>query len=180
MPNWIQGSLKLRGTYENICRFFEEGINVYEDKWNNEKEECEEHVVDKSKWLLIEEFDDGMYVNILDANWAHVNDTIRAFVTTENHDIFISKKEKSDEIDEEPIIVTACEIHQAWSFKPENWLKVSKNFNVDIQLYGIESGIGFEQIVTIIDNTVIENKVNNYGGNYDDFLWHCPIPWLGG
>lgn len=29
MPNWIQGSLKVRGTYDNVKNFFIKGLNAY-------------------------------------------------------------------------------------------------------------------------------------------------------
>lgn len=29
MPNWCEGSLRIRGKYEDVIRFFKEGINAY-------------------------------------------------------------------------------------------------------------------------------------------------------
>ena len=38
MPNWIEGSLKVRGNYENVKRFFLDGTNDYTYQDNNKCE----------------------------------------------------------------------------------------------------------------------------------------------
>lgn len=81
MPNWMEGSLKLRGNSENILRFFKEGLTAYVGRWN-ENNEYENIPVEKEKWLEI--IDNGndteVYLNPVDSAWIHVDNTKRAFI----------------------------------------------------------------------------------------------------
>ena len=169
MPNWIEGSLKLRGSY-----------NVYHSEWNDEKKEFESVAQDKSQWMSFEEYAEGTYFSLLNNGWAHVDGTKRAFISTDQHEVFIEKPNKLDPPDPESPVIVACEIHQAWGFRPEDWVAVSQKYHVDIVLYGIESGLGFDQTITILNGALVEDKTNDYGKSYNSFLWHCPFPWMGG
>lgn len=175
MPNWIRGSLKLRGTYENIKRFFMDGIMVYRYDW-----ETSSHIPQPQEtWLEVYDEPDDFEIDILNDEWAHVEGTQRAFITNGTN-IHIEKRQKLEASDDEPIIITVCEIQQAWSFKEDDWIDISKKYGVDLKLYGIEAGTGITEEMIIINGNLLQHKVYKYGHNYDQFLWDCPIPWFGG
>ena len=169
MPNWCEGSLKLRGKSDNILRFINEGLNVYD---NNDT------LIDKKEWLEV--IDDGnRYEIYFNKDTIYVEGTKRAFInnrySSNNHytdDIIIHKDYENE--------VCCLAMSQAWGFREENWVEIAKKYDLDIRLYGIEQGNGFVEdwIITDHGETVVDNSPEY--GDYKDFIWNCPIPWLGG
>ena len=180
MLNWIEGSLKLRGTHDDILRFFNEGIMVYHSEWDSEKKECNSFPTPKETWMRVKDFEDGTDIDILDNKWTYVEGTKGAFITTEHNVTFIEKEPKPEDSTDDPIVVTACEVHQAWCFRPEEWLELSEKYNLDIRLYGIEKNYLFWQELIIQNGEISKFKTESYSGDYDAFIWECPFPWLGG
>lgn len=175
MPNWIQGSLKLRGPYENVMAFFENGITAY-------KYGIDISLIprDKTEWMTIEEWDDGLTeVSFHDANnWIYVNKTRRAFID-DDRQIYINKPEPVSE-DDHPETIAAIGIRQAWDFRLEDWQMLSQEYGVDIRLFGIECGIGFWRDITIVSGQVMKDKLFGNFEDYSGFEWECPFPWMGG
>lgn len=176
MPNWMEGSLKLRGNSENILRFFKEGLTSYVGHWT-ENNEYENIPVEKEKWLEI--IDNGndteVYLNPVDSAWIHVDNTKRAFIDGRYSIIF-------NNVPKNAIAVT--DIRQAWDFRTDEWVEIANRFQVDIMLYGIESGIGFMHEVFIgyngdLKREIIKNKTISFS-DYEAFKWNCPFPWMGG
>lgn len=156
MPNWIEGTLKLRGKVESIKKFIENEINDGPD--------C-------TKLLVVNE-PEYHYVEYHFYNEPHVKGTKRAFIT--NCRAYMDTDEKS--IEEE--IIICLSIEQAWGFTdPEVWLEKSHQYNIDIRLFGIESGMQFTQEVIILrDRDVVVNNITKFV----DFEWECPFPEMGG
>ena len=163
MPNWIEGTLKLRGETENILRFFREGINVYE--WsgptlNNYAE------LDRSSWYtenLIR--DSTIYIENVDA---YIEGTTRAFV--ESQTVYLEQKWDGSQT------FVGIRFKQAWGFETNEFLNIAKRFDIDIRAYGIESGMQFSQEFCIENG---ELKFDNTT-KYNDWFWECPFPYMGG
>lgn len=124
MPNWIRGSLKVRGPYANIKNFFIKGLNAYRGS----------EMLDKKDWVLdINKYNEPgkrkFSMDIKPGTWVYVEDTRRAFVTSE----YISFLEGLYDSDPS-LVVAACEINQAWYFEEDDWVNISKDYNVDIRL----------------------------------------------
>lgn len=183
MPNWVEGSLKLRGKYDDIMRFFEDGINVYQHKWDFEKNESIESILDKSVWLRMDEsvisgrqhpsFPDGLreceiYLSS-DEPYVYVEGTNRAFLDGDQY-IYVSERKDSD-------TVAPMRIRQAWDFRDENWVEIAKKYNCDVRLWGSECGMCFERIVDISRDGTINMSVTN---KYSDWEWEAVFPWMGG
>ena len=163
MPNWIKGTLKVRGPYEAVKKFFCEGAILYQTKVNDNGLDYE--IVPKEKWLVVEELDDSTELNILDE--PHIDGTRRAFLDKQT--VYIESEEKGQGY--------ACaEISQAWKFCEENWVKLSQKYGVDFRLYGFESGCQFCQELEVIGGKITFNNEIIY----DDWDWECPFPRLGG
>lgn len=153
MPNWIEGTLKLRGKQEDIKRFFREGLDA--STWVKH-EKLEDQVKDNSRegWL-----------NFDFKHEPHIKGTRRAFVTDDC--IYMDEAEG----------VVCVNVKQAWAFCGENkdldvWKAISEKYNVDIKLFGIESGMCFTQEIVIVRGRkpIVNEK------QYEDWDWDCPFP----
>ena len=160
MPNWIEGTMKLRGKREDIYRFFKDGLDP--SSWAGETNKIEEQVLD---------FSGEDYLDFGFKDEPHIKGTRRAFITaTEVHM-------------EEDQGIACVDVKQAWAFDAgretedlENWKAISDEYGVDIKLFGIECGMQYMQEVIIIRGKkpiVNENQ-------YEDWDWDCPFPKMGG
>lgn len=159
MPNWIEGTMKLRGKQEDIKRFFREGLDP--SSWPDPKDRVDQ-VIDRSD-------DSELYFRF--KNEPHIAGTRRAFITDDSAGMW------------EPSGVVCVNVKQAWTFDGgsstddlKTWKAISDKYNVDIKLYGIERGMQFTQEVIIIRGK--EPIVNET--KYDDWDWECPFPNMGG
>lgn len=178
MPNWIEGSIKVRGPRENVKKFFTEGIHIYQnrpvkpgDKYFDGSE-IPKNVktaylpIPKEEWMHTTEYDNGdidIYFFGENERWAHVEGSKRAFITDE---IYIHK--------EKDLYIGVSQVHQAWGFETDDWIEISKKYHVDIRLWGLEGGMQFGQEIEIHDGNVIIDKDMVYD------TWTMPLPWIGG
>lgn len=159
MPNWIKGTMKLRGKREDIKRFFKEGLDA--SNWPK-PEDRENQVIDESG---------ENYLEFSFCNEPHIAGTRRAFITDDN--VFME--------DEEGIV--CVDVKQAWAFDAgresndlEIWKNISQKYNIDIRLFGIECGMQFTQEIIIVRGrkAVVNER------QYEDWDWECPFPNMGG
>ena len=64
----------------------------------------------------------------------------------------------------------------AWRVYIDPFVKMSKDYNVDIKIYGFEKGSEFNQDIVIVNGEVIKNDIITF----NDYQWECPFPDLGG
>lgn len=156
MPNWIKGTMKLRGKREDIARFFREGLDA------SDHNKLEDQVKDDSG-------EDYLWFHFV--NGPHIAGTRRAFIDDDYVEMY------------DDIGIACVDIKQAWAFNAgsetgdlQRWKDISNKYNVDIRLYGIESGMQFTQEIIIVrGKDPIENVKQ-----YDDWDWDCPFPDMGG
>ena len=151
MPNWIEGTMKLRGKAADLIRFFENGFDTKVEK---------------------KEYSDSVLYTIDD--FVYINGSRRAF-TYDRCDHYIYTDRPDD------IQVALVPIRQAWSFTPydgaeQRWIDLAKEYNLDIRLQGFERGIEFFQDVEIVGGEMVRNDVKKY----EDWDWECPMPRMGG
>lgn len=166
MPNWIEGTMKLRGKMIDIKRFIDEGICGY-DFTGAKKLPKSEYIKDSSY--------DETELDYHICNEPHVEGTRRMFVR-DSH-IWMH----------EPEGVCCFNIKQAWSFTScdedeENLKALADKYNVDIRLYGIECGMEFIQEVIVQHGHDSEKGriVLNNCIQFEDWTWECPFPDMGG
>lgn len=167
MPNWIEGTMKLRGKMADIKRFFDEQVEPSAD-FDLARKKKSEVVIDNSyEGYLYYRFSDEPYIS----------DTRRMFITDDHAEMQSAEG------------VCVFNVKQAWSFnaRPDDSdldaLKIiADKYNVDIRLYGIECGMSFvhEVIVCHRDKNgnrphVVDNVIQ-----YEDWDWECPFPNMGG
>ena len=172
VPNWCEGSLRIRGNSEDILKFLRNTLVVYHGKIDHEMNPPEyvEKLIDRSLWCEEEEeMFEGItyhYIFIKDKENPHIEGTHRGFVMDE--EISFRKSEKS---------CVALHYEQAWTFNSEEWVKFSKEYGLDFRLYGVDQGACFVQEIEVIHGRLTVCKNDKYGESFD---WDCLTPWLGG
>lgn len=170
MPNWCEGSLKVRGKKKDVYRFFTEGVQYYEGRFVNDK--VVSVPMEKEKWVSIREYEDFIDIYYLKSG-IYVEGTQRAFVD-KGHDIHIP-----NDVSDDTVVTSCIAIRQAWEFVIQDWVELSKKYDLHMKLYGIESGMLFVQEAEFNNGELISNHVTKYEDS-DDFNWNCPFPWMGG
>ncbi len=161
MPNWIEGTLHLRGKVKDIHRFLSEGISKSVSLWDRD---IQETIIDDSRPK------EGVVAfNFMHDPW--IVDTQRAFLNDQY--VVIRYKDENEETS------TSLVVNQAWSFKTDNWIALSKKYDIDIRLNGFECGGKFGQQITILRGDP-EPTVDEEVLKYDDWEWECPFPNMGG
>lgn len=150
MPNWAEGTLKLRGKRENIKSALKEmfiGSDV----------------------IISEEMDDQALILTLTSinSYFYINNTKRAFIDKNKIEVLLEEDFEIIEIDD---------FKQAWSAIPENYQEISKKYDVDIKIFTFEQGFQFTQEIEIIDGEITKNETIKY----DDYQWDVPFSRLGG
>ncbi len=161
MPNWIEGTMKLRGKREDIKRFLDNELGT--SSYYGEKRAIEEQVECNS---------DDSYFEYTFKDEPYIKGTRRAFVT----DDYLYMEEDEGTV--------SIKIKQAWSFDvtPDSkelvlWKDNAHKYNIDIKLYGVECGAQFCQEVIALRNC---DRVINNVIEYEDWDWDCPFPNMGG
>lgn len=165
MPNWIEGTMKLKGDFEDIKRFIKEGIEPHAIINMQDGEIIEA----KSKEPFINiDIDNDNYFYAEFTNDPYIKDSMRAFVQ-EGYVEF----SRGD--------IACINIRQAWSWVASNsekrWKDLATKYNLTIKLFGVEKGAEFVEEVIVYPNTEkwIHNTIE-----YEDWDWECPFPKMGG
>lgn len=134
MPNWAEGSLKLRGRSENIASALKEML--------------------LSDTVTLEyEYDGSLLIFNNTASYFYINGTRRAF---------IDQKQIEFWLEEEFCIFELDNFKQAWSAIPKNYQEISSKFDVDIKIFTFECGNEFTQEIEISKGEIIKNVCYEY------------------
>ena len=164
MPNWIEGTLKIRGNPLRIVEFLEKGCDqpagIYEKNPMTDFITTDEELWNEGRLRF------RLYTVSI-KNSPHIAGTHRAFL-----DDYTAYFECEDEKE----ATVFLPVRQAWDFKTEEWQKISEEHKLKIRLYGFESGMEFNHEIEIIEGRVtIDREIK-----YADYEWECPMPTLGG
>lgn len=166
MPNWCEGTLRVRGASKNIARFIKEGLGVYKLDF----ETFETVPVDKSEWLNFTEKDGFMHFKT-EYQDIYVEGTHRAFIT------ILDEIGLNPDIEDE---VICFDFKQAWGCNPEEWVNLAKKYDLDFAIYGIESGFNIICDIRVTEHgEKVEDNSIEYS-EHNDFVFNCPFPWMGG
>lgn len=116
MPNWAEGSLKLRGKKENIAQALK---YMFCAAGNVEIEE---------------DLEIGLFELTTTAPYFYINGTRRAF---------IQNNKLSFWLDDDYLVIEINDFNQAWAVEPENYQEISSKFDVDIKIFTFECGMEF-------------------------------------
>ena len=150
MPNWCVGTLRVRGTKENLTKFVLEGLQPV-TYFGSETEALK--------------FDD---CGCIECKRCWIKGTYRGFVV-DSHVYF-------DDLKDEDVTTIGLDIEFAWGISAEELLNSCKQYNVDMRIHAFERGMQFNQIIEIIDGKITKDEEVEF----DDYDWDCICPNLGG
>lgn len=156
VPNWCEGTLKVRGTIKDLKNFVLNGL-LPVNPIGATKEPLSLDGEDETS-LYISSVPDTLYIK----------GTRRAFCEPDYIEV------SSDEPNGKTILTMPFK--QAWTILSDNLLEVCKEFNIDMKIQGFERGMRFSQIVEIVNGEIVQDEEIKY----DDWEWDCPCPDMGG
>ena len=168
MPNWAEGSLKIRGPIKNIKRFLDEGIQ--KKKLNTFGKEMDEDIFYFTDWSD----ECGIEYEYHFVGISHIKHTSRAFIDPEivkyGEYAYLGGKSTED------IDTIALSFKQAWRAKANNFELISKEYEIDISIHTFEKGAEFEQDILIEGGKIVKDEIIEY----DDYRFESAMPMLGG
>lgn len=150
MPNWCKGTLRVRGTKENLTKFVLEGLRP---------------VTYIGQELVPLKINDN---GCIEGDRCWIKGTYRGFVTDLSEDTYYWKDEEKTTI--------ALDTEFAWGIEPKELLISCKEYGVDMRIYAFEQGMEFNQNIEIIDGKITKNEEITF----DDYYWDCICPTVGG
>lgn len=166
MPNWAEGSLKIRGPIKNIKRFLDEGIQ--KKQLNTFGKEMDEDIVTFYDWSD----ECGIEYEYHFVSTSHIKHTSRAFVDPEKYGEYACLGGKSTE----DIDTIALPFKQAWRAEAKSFEEISKEYGIDIAIHTFEKGAEFEQDILIKDGEIVKDEIIEY----DNYKFESALPMLGG
>lgn len=162
MPNWCEGYLKIRGKKEDIVNFIENEIRLI--KLNS--------IISEPEYNEIKMIDDlgecSFNYKKSFSKYLHLKNSRRFFVESEEISFYYFEDE---------VCYLTLEVKQAWGIDVQELLvEHSKNYHIDFNIYASESGMEFEQYITVINGELVKNEEKEY----NDFQFEAINPSLGG
>ena len=151
MPNWAEGTLKLRGKTENIVSALKEML------------------LENQGTTLEEEYDGTLLRFKTENDYFKINVTRRAYISGEDIEIWVD--------DDDYMIIELEDFKQAWAALADNYTEISSKFDVDIKIFTFEMGMKFTQEIEISKGEIIKDIVNE---NFTNYSWDVPFSRLGG
>ena len=166
MPNWCEGYLKIRGKKKDLINFIENEFVIAKS----------ESVISGIEYIDIRMEDDGLG----ECRFEYESSYLKKIKLKNTRRFFIKSEELSfyyDEEDEGAICHITLWIEQAWAIIVQPLLvEHSQKYSLDFNLYASESGMEFEQYITIIDGRLVRYEEKKY----NDFNFEAINPSLGG
>ena len=162
MANWATGSIRLKGKAKDIVNFMDTGIEGVD--YIGQKKLDNVTKVDYVEGECAYEF----------KGTAWIKDTRRAFIDTDTFNFWNRVYIEAD--DENDIISAAMPLKQAWEVSVEDFVTISKKYSVDVAIHAFEQGMKFEQDILIVGGEIKKNTLKNY----EDYIFECSMPFIGG
>lgn len=175
MPNWAEGTIKVRGTKNQIIDYLK---NIFEgsDFWGND---MKIEIMSDDNSIMLRGLDE--LTNPKTAGpIIPKNPQFCAFYFKCANRAFTESKNNILDFDffgdAEDIEIIEMPFKQAWAVEADEFIKLSKKYCVDLKIFVFESGMEFTQEVEIIKGKVTKNETKKY----DDYQWDVPFSRLGG
>ena len=162
MPNWCEGMLKIRGKQEDVFNLLADNLQVWKTIIIKEPKLYMREEIDKEA-IVVDKEGESIWVK----KTAYIKGTRRNFVEPNNINVWKGKDGNA---------CIAVEFEAAWDVESEPYIKLSKAYNVDIKIEAFERGMEFSRYILIENGNLKEDKETKY----DDYVWECVMPNLGG
>jgi hypothetical protein len=154
MPNWCEGTLKVRGKTKDLKRFILEGLQPVTFLGDR----CEPLKPDENYgW------------NVSAKGTLYIENTYRGFV--ENLDVYLDN-------DDEDTDIICLDSKFAWGISPTELQKTCIKYHVDMKIYAFECGMEFNRDIEIVDGEIVKDEEITFKGK--DYTWECICPKMGG
>lgn len=161
MPNWVEGKLKIRGDKKDMATFFKE-----------EMREVEYQNVPVTNSIKIDIDKDGEFViEKIDFTHRFKLKNARHYITESSIDSFYSCCKS---VNGKDVLVVGFEA--AWLIDAEYFAEMSKKYDIDFKIYAFEQGKEFNQNLEVVKGEIIKDEVIEF----DDYVWECIDPTIGG
>lgn len=169
MPNWAEGSLKVRGLEKDVIAFLKGALSGIPSVGASMKAALS---VGDIKIPNVEIEEDGFNIKISSPNGLHIEGSRRAFIEGVVDYWFL------DDEEDEPsqVVFTIDNFKQAWAVQTDNFARLSKKYNIDIKIHAFEKGMEFNQLIEIHKGEIIKDEEIQFA----DYQWECVLPNLGG
>lgn len=152
MPNWCEGTLKVRGKVKDLKKFVLEGLKPV-DFFGN----------------YLESLKINQYDNCESDETCYIENTRRGFV--KGLDVYFEE-------DDEEIQIIHLDTKFAWGIEPKQLQETCIKYNIDMKIYAFECGMQFNQDIEIVNGEIIKDEEINFKDK--DYRWDCIMPNLGG
>ncbi|MFC5630099.1 MULTISPECIES: hypothetical protein [Streptococcus] len=139
MPNWAEGTIKLRGRAENIASALK-------------------YMLVNETVTVEEEYDGELLKMTTTQSYFYIKGTMRAFIETNTLEFWL---------EQDFLIVELQNFKQAWSAIPEDYQEISSKFDVDIKIFTFEMGMEFTQEIEISKGNIIKDNCDDKFSNYE-------------
>ena len=152
MPNWCEGTLKVRGKVKDLKKFVLEGLKPVD-------------------WFghFLEPLKINQYAHCESDKTCHIENTRRGFV--KDLDVYFEE-------DDEEIQIIHLDTKFAWGIEPKQLQETCIKYNIDMKIYAFECGMEFNQDIEIVNGEIIKDEEINFKDK--DYRWDCIMPNLGG
>lgn len=178
MPNWCEGSIRFRGTTENIKDIFNyiieetlkesERLNIENDKVKRDMQKLYLNQIDIIKSFIKHDAFYFINSNHIDTK-IHLPYSDRGFIKLDDARFF-------ETIDEDNMVL-AIHYEQAWGFDIQTFINLANHFHVDIKALGFEAGMEVELNYEVNRNGEIINQTET---EIKDYPWDSINPTFGG
>ncbi|MEZ0482617.1 hypothetical protein [Planococcus sp. SSTMD024] len=170
MPNWAEGSLKVRGKEKDIVAFLRGALGGIPSFGASIKAALGGGEIEVPG-VTIEEDDFNMVIS--SPNGLHIEGSRRAFIEGSVDYWFL---DEDDEEEPAQVVFTIDNFKQAWAVQSDNFARLSEKYNIDIKIHAFERGMQFNQLIEIHKGEIIHDQEIQF----DDYEWECVMPNLGG
>ena len=164
MPNWCKGNLKVRGKKENIIKFLEEGTSLLDGFWEPKEINPKIEVNDCDE-IEIKNLDEAKGINCL-----YIKGTRRNFIDPVENEIYVYDEDEGKQI------ICLKNFKAAWGIDAEALRVISKRYDIDFKIYAFEAGMEFNQDIEIMKGKIIKDEEIKF----EDYVWECIEPYVGG
>ena len=152
MPNWCEGTLKVRGKTKDLKKFILEGLQPVTFLGHL----CEPLEPDERYgWCVSSK------------GTLYIENTRGGFV--DNLDVDLDG-------DDEDICIIHLNSRFAWGIEATELQKTCIKYNVDMKIYAFERGMCFNQDIEIVGGQIVKDDEITF----DDYKWECICPNMGG
>ena len=159
MPNWCEGTLKVRGSLKHLKTFVLNALKECGYAGNPPE----------GPLLDVYEIEQGFEAKL--NRMAYLEGTSRGFVDDDQgYQFFELENKEGDQI----LLLRRTQF--AWDINAGELQHLCTKYHVDMKITAFEQGMEFQRDVEIVKGAIVLDTTTKYS----DYQWQCPRPCLGG